>query len=109
MSRQAESPKNKTRKKLSPIHPGEALQDILKEAGLSGNALALALRVPANRITSILKGQRGITADTAMRLGRYFGTSAEMWMSLQMDYDVEVAKDRLAAIIERDVIPRAAA
>jgi addiction module HigA family antidote len=65
-----------SKKKLPPVHPGEALQEIMNEAGLSANALALALRVPGNRITAILNRQRGITAETALRLGRYFGTSA---------------------------------
>jgi antitoxin HigA-1 len=66
-------------KRLPPIHPGEVLQDVLNEADLSPNAVALALRVPPNRIGGILKGQRGITGDTAIRLARYFGTSAQMW------------------------------
>ena len=64
-------------KKLRPMHPGEHLADILKEAGLSANALALRLRVPANRISSIVQGKRAITAETALRLARYFGTSAQ--------------------------------
>ena len=68
----------KQRKRLPPIHPGDVLQDLLREAGLSGNALAIALRVPANRIGGVIKGQRGITADTALRLARYFGTSAQI-------------------------------
>ena len=73
----------KSVKRLPPIHPGDVLQDLLNEAGLTVNALALALRVPANRIGGIVKGQRSITSDTALRLRRYFGTSARMWMSLQ--------------------------
>jgi len=99
----------KTAKKLPPIHPGEMLQDILSEAGLSANALALALRVPANRITAILKGERGITADTAMRLARYFKTAAGMWMTLQARYDLQVAEDQLREKVEREVLPRTAA
>ena len=99
----------KNRKKLAPVHPGEALQEIMKEAGLTANALALALRVPANRITTILKGERGITADTALRLARYFGTSAQMWMNLQSTYDLDVAEDALGRQIGKDVVPRAAA
>ena len=97
------------KKKLPPVHPGEVLQDVMNEAGLSANALALALRVPGNRITAILNGQRGITADTALRLGRYFGTSAQMWMNLQATYDLEVAEDTLAGQIEHEVMPRPAA
>jgi addiction module HigA family antidote len=96
-------------KRLPPIHPGEVLQDLLKEAGLTANALATALRVPANRIGGILKGERGITADTALRLARYFGTSAQMWVNLQAKYDLAAAEDALASRIEREVLPRNAA
>ena len=97
------------RRKLAPIHPGEALQDTLKEAGLSAHALAMALRIPANRISKILRGERGITADTAMRLARYFGTSAEMWMNLQAKYDLDVAEDAFQERVVREVLPRSAA
>lgn len=96
-------------RRLPPIHPGEVLQDILREAGLTVHALALALRVPANRIGAIVKGQRAITGDTALRLGRYFGTSAQMWMNLQAKYDLAVAEDALGGQIEREVLPRPAA
>jgi addiction module HigA family antidote len=96
-------------KRLPPIHPGEVLQDLLAEAGLTANALATALRVPANRIGGILKGQRGITADTALRLARYFGTSAQMWLNLQAKYDLAAAEDALWNKIEREVLPRNAA
>ena len=99
----------KSAKRLAPIHPGEVLQDLLQEAGLTVNALALALRVPANRIGSIIKGQRGITADTALRLARYFGTSAQMWMNLQAKYDLEAAEDAVGRKVEREVLPRSAA
>ncbi|MBL8212444.1 MAG: HigA family addiction module antidote protein [Bryobacterales bacterium] len=95
-------------KKLPPIHPGDVLQDLLAEAGLTTNALALALRVPANRIGSIIKGQRGITADTALCLARYFGTSAQMWLNLQSKYDLAVAEDTISRRIEREVLPRSA-
>ncbi len=81
----------------------------LNEAELSANALALALRVPGNRIAAILDSGRGITADTALRFGRYFGASAQMWMNLQATYDLETAEDTLADQIEREVIPRPAA
>jgi addiction module HigA family antidote len=97
------------KKRLPPIHPGEVLQEILDEAGLTVNALARALRVPANRIGGIVKGQRGVTADTALRLGRYFGTSAQLWMNLQAKYDLAVAEDSLGKHIEREVLRRAAA
>jgi len=72
---------------------------------LSANALALALRVPANRLTEILNGRRAITADTAMRLGRYFGTSAQMWVNLQAKYDLESAEEKLAERIQMEVQP----
>jgi addiction module HigA family antidote len=97
------------KRRLAPIHPGEALREILNEAGLSANALALALRIPANRITKILRAERGITADTAMRLARYFGTSAEMWMNLQAKYELDAAEDAFRERVEREVLPRAAA
>jgi len=91
-------------RRLPPIHPGEILRDLLHEAGQSPNAVALALRVPANRIGSILKGQRGILVDTALRLARYFGTSAQTWMNLQSKYDLAVAEDTLSKQIEREVL-----
>jgi antitoxin HigA-1 len=73
----------------APIHPGEILtKEFLEPLGLSANALALALRVPANRITGIVNGDRAVTADTALRLARYFGTGAEMWMAIQAAYDL---------------------
>jgi addiction module HigA family antidote len=85
------------------------LQNLLNEAGLTANALALALRVPANRIGGIVRGQRAITGDTALRLARYFGTSAQMWINLQAKYDLAVAEDALSRRIEREVLPRTAA
>jgi addiction module HigA family antidote len=72
---------------------------------MSGHNVAPALRVPANRLTEILNGQRAITADTAMRLGRFFGTSAQMWMNLQTKYDLEAAEEKLAGRIELEVQP----
>ena len=90
-------------KKLAPIHPGEHLADILKESGISANALALRLRVPANRITTIIQGKRSITAETALRLAQYFGTSPEFWMNLQTKYDLERAYDEAAGRIEQEV------
>ena len=96
-------------RRLPPVHPGEVLQDILRESGLSANMLALALRVPANRIGAIVKGERGITGDTALRLARYFGTSAQMWMNLQAKYDLAVATDALGKRIAAEVLPRPAA
>jgi len=99
----------KREKRLAPIHPGMILREVLKEAGLSVNALALALRVPANRMGAIVKGERGITGDTALRLARYFGTSAQMWMNVQAKYDLAIAEDALAARIRKEVLPREAA
>ncbi len=93
---------------MPPVHPGEILQDELKELGLSANAFAKALGVPTNRITTILKGQRGISADTALRLSRYFGTSPKFWMNLQQSYDLKVAQEKNGPEIERVVQPRAA-
>ena len=87
----------KKQNKLPPIHPGEVLGNLLEEAGLTVNALALELRVPANRIGGIIKGRRGITGDTALRLARYFQTSAQLWMNLQAKYDLAVAEDSLGS------------
>ncbi len=90
--------------KISPIHPGEVLaEDFLTPRGLTASALALALRVPANRISDLVRGQRGITGDTALRLARYFGMSPAFWMSLQSRYELEVARDEVGVKIEREV------
>jgi len=80
-----------SRKKLPPIHPGELLRDELNELGISLNRLARDTRIPLSRVSLIVNGRRSITADTAMRLAHYFGTSAQMWMNLQTAYDLEVA------------------
>jgi antitoxin HigA-1 len=97
------------RKKLPPIHPGELLRDELKAIGVSLNELARALRVPMNRISALANGKRSITADTAMRLARYFGTSPQYWLNLQTAYDLEVADTKVGSRIEREVLPRNAA
>jgi addiction module HigA family antidote len=82
-----------TVKLLDPIPPGEILyEDFMKPLGVSINALAREIAVPPNRISEIVSGKRSITADTALRLGKYFGVSAELWLSLQVDYDLRVAK-----------------
>jgi addiction module HigA family antidote len=91
---------------MRAIHPGEILKDELDELSLSANAFAKALDVPANRITSILKGQRGITADTALRLAKFFGTTPDFWMSLQSSYDVKITREAVGQEIERNVKPR---
>jgi antitoxin HigA-1 len=91
------------------VHPGEVLgEEFLEPLGLSANALALALRVPATRIGSIIKGERAVTADTALRLARFFGTSAELWLNLQSMHDLTKAQRENGATIARDVRPRAA-
>ena len=92
-------------KKLPPIHPGEILRDALNESGLSANCAALAMRIPANRLTMILNGKRSITAETALRLARYFGTSPGVWMNLQTKYDVDVASDADGDRIAAEVAP----
>ncbi len=97
-------------KRLPPVHPGEILrEDFLKELGLSEYRLAKDIGVPALRINQIVKGQRGVSADTALRLARYFGTSAELWINMQGHYDLEVARDRLESRIMREVRERKAA
>lgn len=90
--------------KMAPIHPGEfLLEDFIKPLGLNAHRLAQDLRVPANRITAIIKGTRAISADTAARLGRYFGTGAEYWLKLQVMYELEVLEDEALARIEAEV------
>ena len=92
---------------LAPIHPGETLlEDVLKPQGLSVNRLARALAVDATRLNDIVRGRRGITADTALRLARYLGTSAEFWMGLQAEYDLRVARREKLRKIEREVAPQ---
>ena len=88
-------------KKLSPVHPGEVLlEEFLKPMGLSQNRLALSVRVHPRRINEMVLGKRGITADTALRLAKYFGTSAKFWLGLQVDYDLDAAEDRLGGRLE---------
>ena len=89
-----------------PIHPGEFLrEDFLVPLGLSANALAIALRVPVTRISEIVRERRGITADTALRLARYFGTTADFWMKMQMSYDLALASREVTARIEVEIFP----
>ena len=90
-------------------HPGEILrEEFLGPLGMSVNSLAMALRVPATRVGAIAKGERSVTADTALRLGRFFGTSAEFWMNLQAMHDLTKTRKESGMLIERDVNPRAA-
>jgi addiction module HigA family antidote len=88
---------------MIPVHPGRILKRELQARGLSGNKLALALRVPSGRVTGILNGRRGISAETALRLGRYFGTSPQFWLNLQSRYELAVAERDLGGRIEKEV------
>jgi len=91
-------------KRLKPVHAGEVLmEEFLKPMGLSQSRLALAIGVHPRRINEIVLGRRGITADTALRLSRFFGTSAEFWLGLQKDYELDVAEDELGDRLEREV------
>ena len=97
-------------KRLVPIHPGEIIrEDVLVPLGMSVNQLAKALAVDAARLNEIVRGRRGITADTALRLARYLGTGPEFWLSLQTHYELRVAKQAKLAEIERAVKPRSEA
>ncbi len=88
---------------MRPIHPGEVLKDELAEIGMTANAFAHALHVPANRITAILNGNRSITADTALRVSRFFGTTPEFWLNLQTAYDLKIAKQTVGNKVEQEV------
>jgi addiction module HigA family antidote len=91
-------------KKISPVHPGEVLmEEFLKPMDISQNHLALQIRVSARRINEIVLGKRRITADTALRLARFFGNSARFWMGLQTDYDLDLVEDELGDTIKREV------
>jgi len=91
--------------KLPPIHPGEILQEeFMEPLGISQYRLARDISVPPRRINEIIHGKRGVTADTALRFARYFGTSDQFWLHIQARYDLESAKDRLAGRLEREVI-----
>lgn len=97
-----------TRNRMRPVHPGEVLQDEIDAMEMSASGFAAALDVSPNRITAILNGDRSITADTALRLSRYMGTSAEFWMNLQKTYELRVAEIEFGASIDQAVKPRAA-
>ena len=90
---------------MRPIHPGEILKDELDERGLSANALSKALGVPANRITAILRGQRSVTADTALRLARVFGTTPQFWLNMQQSYELRRAEIETGREIAKSVRP----
>ncbi|HRI63686.1 MAG TPA: HigA family addiction module antitoxin [Polyangium sp.] len=94
------------RNRMRPIHPGEVLrEEFVVPLGLSGNALAKALCIPANRINAILKETRNLTADTALRLARFFGTTPEFWMNMQKSYELRLAEIAMGPAIERAVQP----
>ena len=96
-------------RRVGPIHPGAILkEEFLEPMAISAYALAKAIGVPRNRVTAILHGHRAISADTALRLGRYFGTSAEFWLGLQTAYDLETARSELGEQLDQEVVPRAA-
>ncbi len=90
--------------KIAPIHPGEILaKDFMEHRKLSANRLAMYLHVPPNRIAEIIRGRRGISAETALRLGRFFDTSPDLWLGLQLEYDLRVASESFGKTIEREV------
>lgn len=89
-----------------PIHPGEILADEITELGMTASDLARVLHVPKNRITEIINGRRGITADTALRLGRYFGTGGEFWLNLQKNYELRLAEQTVGKEIQETILPR---
>ena len=96
-------------KKLTPIHPGEILlEDFMLPNDISINKLARDIAVPPGRISEIVNGKRGITADTALRLGKYFSVSPETWMGLQADYDLRMARKTIGKEVDRHVHPHAA-
>lgn len=98
-----------TTTKLPPVHPGEILKETLDDFSLSMNRFAQEISVPANRISAIVAGKRSITGETALRLGRYFGTSAAYWMNMQARYDLETARDEWESRVNSEVHPRRAA
>ncbi len=98
-----------TQNGMRPVHPGEVLREELEALEMSAKAFALAMDVPGNRITAILNGQRGVTADTALRLSRYLGTTPEFWLNLQKTFELRVAEMKTGKQIAQRVKPRPAA
>lgn len=93
-------------RRLEPIHPGEILEeDFMRPLGLSANALAKRIDVPVTRISEMVRGRRGVTADTALRLARFFGTSPEIWLGLQAEYDLRVARREVGDSVESRIVP----
>lgn len=96
----------RSKKKLPPIHPGRILkEELMTPLNLSANQLALRLHVPTGRITQIINGQRDITPDTALRLSRFFGTTAQFWINMQTSYELEIAEDEMAGEIAETIVP----
>lgn len=93
---------------MSPVHPGRVLKRELAARGLSANRLAISLRLPSGRITDIVNGKRGISPETALRLGRYFGNSARFWLNLQTAYELALAEREIGARVASEVKPNAA-
>jgi addiction module HigA family antidote len=105
-SRTTTEERKMTTRQLEPIHPGEILEEeFMIPLGLSANALARRIDVPVTRISEIVRGNRGITADTALRLARLFGTSSELWLGLQAEYDLRLARRDLAPELQRRIVP----
>ncbi len=98
-----------SKKRLPPTHPGDTLKEELEERGISLNKLSRDIRIPLSRVSLIANGKRAVTADTALRLARYFGTSAQLWMNLQIAYDLEIAERKIGALIQKEVIQADAA
>ena len=95
---------------MRPVHPGEVLlEDYIKPMGMSVRALSLALHVPCSRLRAIVDGNRGVSADTALRLERYFGSEAQGWLALQAAYDLRIAEKQSAKIIQKEIVPMALA
>lgn len=108
-SKSATTTTSRSRKAFAPVHPGEViLHDYLQPLDMSQYALAKALGITAARLSEIVRGKRAISPDTALRLARYFGTSAEFWIGMQGQFDLEVARDERAALIAKEVVPHAA-
>ena len=92
---------------MRPIHPGEILlEEFLKPLKMSANALSIALRIPAPRINDLVREKRGLSADTALRLARYFGSTAQFWLNLQTDYELKIVEQQMGASIQKEIFPR---
>ncbi|HBL55915.1 MAG TPA: addiction module antidote protein, HigA family [Candidatus Lambdaproteobacteria bacterium] len=92
---------------MRPIHPGEILlEEFLKPLKMSANALSIALRIPAPRINDLVREKRGLSADTALRLARYFGSTAQFWLNLQTAYELKIVEQQVGASIQKEIFPR---